>query len=50
MNNLNFVKTVKGADVAPLVDYAMNTPPDALTSAGSAQQRMVLINNNILKK
>lgn len=40
---------VAETDIDTLIDYVMNTPPDALTSAGSLQQRMVLINNNLKK-
>lgn len=37
-------------DIETLVDYTMNTPPDALTSAGNVMWRMDLIKDNNIKK
>ncbi len=37
---------VAETNINTLVDYAINTPPDALTSAGSVKQRLELINRN----
>ncbi|MGD9159290.1 MAG: glycosidase [Desulfobacteraceae bacterium] len=37
---------VAETDIDTLADYAMNTPPDALTSAGSVKQRLDLIKRN----
>jgi 4-O-beta-D-mannosyl-D-glucose phosphorylase len=33
-------------DIDILIDYVMNTPTDALTSAGSVKQRLELIRRN----
>ena len=40
---------VAETNVDTLVDYVINTPPDALTSAGSVKQRMDLIKGNLKK-
>ncbi|MFC1838636.1 glycosidase [Thermodesulfobacteriota bacterium] len=37
---------VAETDINTLVDYTMNTPPDALTSSGSVKQRLDLIRRN----
>lgn len=37
---------VAETDIDTLVDYAVNTPPDALTSAGNVKQRLEMIGNN----
>ncbi len=37
---------VAETDVDTLVDYAVNTPPDVLTSAGSIKERMKIIKGN----
>ncbi len=38
---------VAETDVDTLIDYAVNTPPDALTSAGSIRQRLKIIHDNL---
>lgn len=38
---------VATSTLARLLDYAMNTPPDALTSAGAVAQRLALIEKNL---
>ncbi|NLD36995.1 MAG: glycosidase [Desulfatiglans sp.] len=37
---------VAETDVDTLIDYAINTPPDALTSAGSVKERLKIIKGN----
>ena len=37
---------VAETDIDTLVDYAMNTPPDSLTSTGNVKQRLELIRRN----
>lgn len=37
---------VAETDINTLVDYVMNTPPDALTSSGSVKQRLEMIRRN----
>jgi 4-O-beta-D-mannosyl-D-glucose phosphorylase len=38
---------VAETDVDTLVDYAINTPPDSLTSAGSVKERLTIIKGNL---
>lgn len=37
---------VAESNIDTLLDYVMNTPPDALTSTGSVKQRLELIRRN----
>ena len=41
---------VAESSIARLVDYAMHTPEDPLTSAGSVEQRYALIARNLARR